>query len=60
MSNLYTLKVTARERELLEHLINKALADPGECETRADETELRELLDTVMMADSLTLERQTV
>jgi hypothetical protein len=51
MSNLYTLKVTARERDLLEHLINKALADPGECETPADATELRELLDTVTMAD---------
>ena len=51
MSNLYTLKVTARERALIEHLINKALSDPAECETRADETELRELLETVTMAD---------
>jgi hypothetical protein len=50
MSNLYTLKVTARELELLEHLLNKALGDPEECETRADETELRELLETVTMA----------
>ena len=50
MSNLYTLKVTARERELLEHLLNKALGDPAECETRAEETELRELLETVTMA----------
>ena len=45
MSNLYTLKVPARERELLERLINKALGNPEECETRAPETELRELLD---------------
>ena len=50
MSNVYTLKVTARERELLEHLVTKALGDPGECETRSDETELRELLETVTMA----------
>jgi hypothetical protein len=49
---MYSLKVTARERELLERLITKALADPAECETRADETELRELLETVMMADA--------
>jgi hypothetical protein len=29
-----------------------ALGDPGECETTADATELRELLDTVTMADA--------
>jgi hypothetical protein len=50
MSNVYTFKVTARERELLEHLITKALGDPEECETRADAIELRELLETVTMA----------